>query len=231
MPGGGGGGGAAKAAGAVAVGGALLGLAAMGMAKLDEERKRKAQAAAPVQMSAVPSPAAAPPRTLVLWDIDDTMTQSAHASGIAGGPILQAVSEVVGRPISKQGLSFNGKTDTGVVRELLVANGVELDPRARLDVEHAVFKKLPDVMAAGVADGRFSYVPLPGVADLLRELQQRYDVVLGLLTGNLEGCCPVKLGAAGFDHSIFALGACESSPPRQPPPPSRSAVSRRCWYS
>ena len=156
---------------------------------------------------------------------------TAHASGIAGGPILQAVSEVVGRPISKQGLSFHGKTDTGVVRELLVANGVELDPRARLDVEHAVFKKLPEVMAAGVADGRFSYVPLPGVADLLRELQQRYDVVLGLLTGNLEGCCPVKLGAAGFDHSIFALGACEPSPPRQPPPPSRSAVSRRCWYS
>ena len=145
---------------------------------------------------------------LVLWDIDDTMTRSAHTSGVAGGPLLQAVSDVVGRPISKQGCSFGGKTDTANVRALLAANAVELDgPEAQADVEQRVFQALPRVMVAGVADGRFKYEALPGVQALIAELQSRPGVVQGLLTGNLEGCCPVKLGAAGIDHSIFPLGA------------------------
>jgi phosphoglycolate phosphatase len=136
------------------------------------------------------------------------MTRSAHASGIGGGPLLEAVSDVVGRPISKEGCSFAGKTDTANVRALLAANAVEVDgPEARADVEHRVFQTLPQIMAAGVAEGRFKYEELPGVRALLAELNSRPDVVQGLLTGNLEACCPVKLGAAGLDYSVFTLGA------------------------
>ena len=204
------GGQAAKAAGVVAIGGALLGLAAWGISEMEEDRKRSAPV---VQMQSVPSAggaaaaAAAPKRLLVLWDIDDTMTRSAHASGIGGGPLLQAVSEVVGRPITKGGLSFSGKTDAANVRALLAANGVDVDPQARADVEFRVFQALPAIMAAGVAEGSFKYQALPGVVPLIAELQQRPGVVQGLLTGNLEACCPVKLGAAGLDFGIFALGA------------------------
>ena len=213
MPGGGGGGGqAAKAAGAVALGGALLGLAAWGIAEMEDDRKRSAPA---VQMQSVPAAgSAAPKRMLVLWDIDDTMTRSAHVSGIAGGPLLQAVSEVVGRPISKGEVSFSGKTDTANIRALLAANAVDVDPQARADVEHRVFQALPEIMAAGVADGSFKYEALPGVAPLIAELQQRPDVVQGLLTGNLEACCPVKLGAAGLDFGVFILGAYGERPLR-----------------
>ena len=139
---------------------------------------------------------------------DDTMTRSAHKSGIAGGPLLQAVSEVVGRPISKQGCSFAGKTDTANVRALLTANNVEVDGVAdRADIEHQVFQALPRIMEEGVNEGVFKYNTLPGVKELVAALHARSDVVQGLLTGNLEACCPVKLGAAGIDYSLFPLGA------------------------
>jgi phosphoglycolate phosphatase len=139
---------------------------------------------------------------------DDTMTRSAHKSGIAGGPLLQAVSDVVGRPISKQGCSFAGKTDTANVRALLTANEVVVDgPEAKADIEHRVFQALPKIMEAGVNEGVFRYEALPGVKALVAALHARSDVVQGLLTGNLEACCPVKLGAAGIDHSIFPFGA------------------------
>jgi phosphoglycolate phosphatase-like HAD superfamily hydrolase len=120
---------------------------------------------------------------------------------------VQAVSQAAGRPIEKQDCSFSGKTDPQNVRELLAANGIELAPQARADLEAAAFKVLPDVMAAGVKEGKFRYVALPGVLELLRELGQREGLVQGILTGNLEQCCPVKLGAAGIDHSVFPLGA------------------------
>jgi len=166
-------------------------------------------ASEPINMSEAGPVALDTPKTrLILWDIDDTLIKSAHASGIPGGPLLQAVTQAAGRSIEKGSMSFSGKTDPQVVRELLSANGLgDLAPAAMADLEARAFAALPAVMAAGVANGTFCYVQLPGIAELLKELGQREGVVQGLLTGNLEACCPVKLGAAGIDHGIFVLGA------------------------
>jgi phosphoglycolate phosphatase-like HAD superfamily hydrolase len=47
----------------------------------------------------------------------------------------------------------------------------------------------------------------PGVEPLLDALEAKADVVLGLLTGNLEGGAELKLRVAGVDFDRFRVGA------------------------
>ena len=48
---------------------------------------------------------------------------------------------------------------------------------------------------------------MPGVCELLDALEERDDVVLGLLTGNLEAGARAKLSSAGIDPDRFEVGA------------------------
>eukprot|EP01051_Picozoa_sp_SAG22_P005974 SAG22_NODE_374_length_11548_cov_6.893615_2_plen_323_part_00 len=211
---GGGGGpqGAQVAAGlAAAIG---LGVAAWGLYKAADPESAEPEPPPPIDMDAVPA-AKAPWRTkLVLWDIDGTLATSQHADGVpAGGPLLAACSEVTGVAIQKGKLSFSGKTDPLIIRELLLANNVE--PTA--DVVHAIMQALPRIMGDGVVDGKFVYLPLPGAIECVAALaaageQQQpgrlssssSSIVQGMLTGNLEPNASTKLVAAGFAMSSFA---------------------------
>jgi len=49
--------------------------------------------------------------------------------------------------------------------------------------------------------------PCPGAIEMVDALATHEDVVLGLVTGNLRQTAPVKLSAAGFDPSVFQVGA------------------------
>lgn len=139
---------------------------------------------------------------LVLFDIDGTLLS---AQGAARRAFHRALLEVYGTagPIATHG--FDGKTDPQIARELLSITGL---PNTAVD------QGLPRLWAvylrelgSELASPRHRTIVLPGVLALLRELDARSaDVVVGLLTGNIQAGAELKLASAGLGPS-FRVGA------------------------
>ncbi|HEY3186139.1 MAG TPA: HAD family hydrolase [Solirubrobacteraceae bacterium] len=136
---------------------------------------------------------------LVLFDIDGTLVTSRGAGRRAMG---QALVETFGATGPLGEYDFRGKTDLRIVRDLMGAAGIApAQIQARLaDCFAAYVRALEEAMATAVID------VMPGIPALLRELAGREDVVLGLLTGNIEAGARVKLGPTGL-LPYFRLGA------------------------
>jgi len=135
--------------------------------------------------------------TPLLLDIDGTLLR------VTGGirpAAAHAVSTVTGQTLSTEGVSFSGRTDPNIFRDLLRASGVT-EPDAVLG----------DVLAAYVEEAQNTIRPpnvevLPGVRSFLAALSDRDDVILGLVTGNVEPIAYHKLRTAGL-AAPFAVGA------------------------
>src|SRR6185503_10940141 len=121
---------------------------------------------------------------------------------------LLAVAGAVGREVLSDGVSFGGKTDPQIARELLARNGVG-DDRMDAAIAETVRRYLVhferDLPRA--AGARL----LPGVVELLEALARRDDVEVALLTGNVEAGARLKLGffdlGRHFDFSVSAFGS------------------------
>ncbi|HYE57257.1 MAG TPA: HAD family hydrolase [Rhodothermales bacterium] len=135
--------------------------------------------------------------TLFLFDIDGTILRT---DGVGRRAVAHAVEAYFGRSFPFDAVSFSGKTDPQIMREVLTLGGIA-DADAHLPGLLAAFEQH---MHATITPERITV--LPGVADLLDRLAARDDVVLALLTGNLESTAFAKLRAAGLDHH-FAFGA------------------------
>jgi len=157
-------------------------------------------------------------RTLVLFDIDGTLLLTAGAGRRA---ITNALADRLGNGDAWQKITFDGKTDPQIVRELLEAAG----DAAAGD---------PDLIAAicdryvGLLEEELDRSPgctrlLPGVVPLLDELASRADVVVGLLTGNLARGAGLKLRSGGLDPARFRVGAYGSDSPHRPDLPAIAA--------
>lgn len=136
-------------------------------------------------------------RRLILFDIDGTL--------VSGGPAKYAFEaamiETYGTIGDVAGVSFAGKTDPQIARELLRRAGFEDD---------AIDAGLPELWEryVGHLEARLDDVPmsvLPGVHDLLDALADVADLGLGLLTGNIAPGAELKLGSAGL-WDRFAIG-------------------------
>lgn len=97
---------------------------------------------------------------------------------------------------------FGGKTDWFTLTELLREEGFSAE-----EVERAI----PAYVQAmerhmGRLIGGFAVEACPGAHALVDELRQR-DILLGLVTGNVQTTAPIKLRAAGFDPTWFVAGA------------------------
>ncbi|MCL4871621.1 MAG: HAD hydrolase-like protein [Anaerolineae bacterium] len=137
---------------------------------------------------------------LILFDIDGTLIQ---ANGAGKQMLALAMEDVFGTagPIEKYNLG--GKTDTQIVTDLLRATAIP---------DHQIETNLPTLFARMVHHGQTVLptsraAPCPGVKPLLAALQGRPDMLLGLVTGNIEPVAPLKLAAAGLDPTIFRVGA------------------------
>ena len=146
----------------------------------------------------VPEAAAEGP-WLVLFDIDGTL--------LSCGPQIRAIfgsalEEVYGTTGPMEGYDFAGRTDHGIVLDLMTAAGLE---RRRGLERIAGFGELAVGRLAARLDAAEMRL-MPGVPDLLRGVNRRADVLLGLLTGNFERGARVKLGRVGLDE-YFGFGA------------------------
>jgi phosphoglycolate phosphatase len=137
-------------------------------------------------------------RRLVLFDIDGTL--------LSGGPAREAfhlaMFEVYGTAGPIEEWEFSGKTDPQIARELLTHEGYAQD---RIDEGFPrLWTRYLTLMQERIADDPPR--ELPGVHELLTELQSQSDIALGLVTGNVVGGADLKLSSIGLGDR-FAIGA------------------------
>jgi phosphoglycolate phosphatase len=158
---------------------------------------------------------------LVLFDIDGTLLATEGAGKRA---VTRALKEIFGST-GPDSYHFDGKTDPQIVRELMKLDGKD---------DKAIDSRMPAVLNLYVENLNYELrAPdkrpprmLGGVAELLDALEARGDVILGLLTGNIERGARMKLDAVGIEFTRFRVGAYGSDHERRPQLP---AIAReRC---
>jgi phosphoglycolate phosphatase-like HAD superfamily hydrolase len=139
---------------------------------------------------------------LVLFDIDGTLL---HPDGAGRASLALALEQVYGTAGDAHAFSLAGSLDRNTVHVLMAGAGV---------AEETIwerFEELGRVMELHLHEriqARLHRVqPCPGAHTLINALHQRDDLILGLITGNFEGTARIKLAAAGFDPSVFRVGA------------------------
>ena len=126
-----------------------------------------------------------------LFDIDGTLLHCRDAVHYFG--FCSVLSDIVGRPMSLDGVTTQGNVDVGILRDAL----------ALVDVQEAIWRpRLPDMRKA-LSDyvvthkDEIDAVALPGVRDVLTHLREK-QAVLGIATGNLGPIGQAKLEHVGL---------------------------------
>ena len=147
---------------------------------------------------------------LLLFDIDGTLL---HANGSGRQAIEQALSDVFDQPISTEGVTFSGRTDPGIMRDILTQNGVAATTS---NIARAIGAYESLVLETGDPN---DVTLIPGVPPLLDRLSSRSDVMLALLTGNIRSTAFWKLKAVGLDpHFSFGAFGSDDGERRNLPP-------------
>jgi phosphoglycolate phosphatase len=130
---------------------------------------------------------------ICLFDIDGTLI----ASGGAGKTALEtALAEEFGIPHILDKLQLSGRTDHAIIADLFRLHFIDDMPENHERLRDAYLRHLPRFLHAGRV--------LPGIAELLAHLDERPDVALGLLTGNVRSGAKVKLSYFGlYDYFTF----------------------------
>ncbi|MEM9953418.1 MAG: HAD hydrolase-like protein [Chloroflexota bacterium] len=139
-------------------------------------------------------------RKLLLFDIDGTLL---HSKGASREAKALAMEEVFGTAGNVRTHSFGGKTDWQILREVLEPHGVTA---LQIGQKMPTFERIFANNMARII-GNFDVQALAGSKDLLAYLNQRDDIMLGIVTGNTSLTAPIKLKAAGFDPAMFVIGA------------------------
>jgi phosphoglycolate phosphatase-like HAD superfamily hydrolase len=129
-----------------------------------------------------------------LFDIDGTLI----ASGGAGKAALEAaLADEFGMTHTIDKLRLSGRTDRAIMADVFRLHVIDDTPENHRRLCEAYLRHLPNYLHAGRV--------LPGIAELLAHLDDRDDVAVGLLTGNVRDGARVKLGYFGLHH-YFAFG-------------------------
>ena len=136
---------------------------------------------------------------LVLFDIDGTLL----SCGPQVRPLFAgALMEVFGTTGAIDAYDFTGRTDPGIVLDLVRGAGV---PDAVVREGLLRMRELYTGRLERSLD-RAGMRLLPGVVEILERLSGREDVVLALLTGNWEPGAKAKLSRFGLE-GYFPFGA------------------------
>jgi phosphoglycolate phosphatase-like HAD superfamily hydrolase len=141
-------------------------------------------------------------RKLILFDIDGTLIQS---NKVGSKAMLRTMEAFAGKSDAMRKINMAGLCDWGIWREALAAEGYS---------QEAADAHIPDLWRRYVAElteilaspEHAAPTVLPGVRPLLETLHTRDDVLLALLTGNIEAGARLKLGKVGLDR-YFRFGA------------------------
>lgn len=138
---------------------------------------------------------------VVLFDLDGTLLSS-------GGAGRRAIQRALIEAFATAGPHdhwFDGKTDPQIVRELMQRAGVDgAVVESRME---ALLARYVECLHEDLAMPDHGAHALRGAPELLDALEERDDVTLGLLTGNVKAGAHAKLGAVGIDPARFRVGA------------------------
>lgn len=137
-------------------------------------------------------------RSIVLFDIDGTLVWG----GPAKDAFVDAMMETYGTPGAFETVSFAGKTDPQIARELL--SGVGLSAEAIAEGFDDLWRRYLGHLEARLPERPVTV--LPGVVELLSALAEFDDVGVGLLTGNIADGARLKLTSGGL-WGRFAFGS------------------------
>ncbi len=151
---------------------------------------------------------------VVLFDIDGTILWT---DGAGRRAVYRALEEVYATAIPAD-LEFDGKTDRQIVRELMEAAGVEQE-KIHEHMDTAISRYVVELHQELATDDHLGKT-YPGIAELLDALEERADVLLGLLTGNVREGAMAKLSAVGLAHHRFRVGAFGSDHASRPELPA-----------
>lgn len=151
---------------------------------------------------------------LVLFDIDGTLLNSGGMGRVA---MQRALGLVFGSP-GNPSYRYDGKTDKQIVRDVMRMEG-HSDEHIDARMEQLIGIYL-EGLREGSKSGKFNVRPLEGVVPILDALDGRDDVILGLLTGNVEPGARIKLKAAGIDPDRFRINAFGSDHEHRPELPA-----------
>lgn len=133
---------------------------------------------------------------LVLFDIDSTLIKGyGHPEAFA-----HAFKVIYGIDTEIDWEATQGMTDQQIIKETLTKEGLD---------EELINSKIKQCMQEMTRTfektiSRKNIEPMDGVVELLKELNNR-DILLGLVTGNLEGIARAKLEKISINH-YFKIG-------------------------
>jgi phosphoglycolate phosphatase-like HAD superfamily hydrolase len=130
----------------------------------------------------------------ILFDIDGTLIQTKGAGFVA---MRIALSELFG-VVEIPDVPVHGRTDRGIVEDIF--DHASLDYPQHYDSFSSLYwSYLPEALR------KTPGTVLPGVVDLLAELNQTEGFSLGILTGNAQRAAEIKLQHFGLE-SFFDFG-------------------------
>ena len=128
------------------------------------------------------------PVTVVLWDIDGTLSTT---GGISSRAFLDAIQDVAGRRPDGRNLDLGGRIDAEIASTLLTS--IDSDPA----LVPQVLARLHEIVMSRIDDFRANVRPLPGAAAVLARLEAA-GVRQTVVTGNIESVGRLKLESAGL---------------------------------
>lgn len=160
---------------------------------------------------------------LVLFDIDGTILL-AHGAGRRA--VHRAMNDIFGAT-GPDLHPFDGKTDPQIVHELGILAGIEENVIAERMTP--ALDRYYDYLETDIISAPEAVQLLPGVLALLDALESRSDIMLGILTGNIEPGASLKLRAVSIAPERFVVGAYGSDAPSRPALPAiaQSRASQR----
>jgi phosphoglycolate phosphatase-like HAD superfamily hydrolase len=166
-----------------------------------------------------------PAALLLLFDIDGTLLR--RASREHAEALHEAMHAVYGVQTRDVKVEAAGRTDIEIARATLLSAGVSA---LRIEERFGALRAAAAESYARLVPGDLSATITPGMVPLLERLAAREDVLLSLVTGNLEPIARLKLRAAGLEH-YFPAGqggfGSDSEDRTDLPPIARRRAGRR----
>jgi phosphoglycolate phosphatase-like HAD superfamily hydrolase len=138
---------------------------------------------------------------LLLFDVDQTLISTGGAGIRALNRAFQKLYAVAN---AMDGILPHGKTDPGIIREILQSYPVSSTGDGFPTSVAAILESYLEFLDHEI-DSTSSYKILPGIEGILEFLTSRSDVAIGLATGNVETGARIKLERGNLNR-YFPFG-------------------------
>ena len=138
---------------------------------------------------------------LLLFDVDQTLISTGGA-GIRA--LNRAFQKLYAVENAMEGILPHGKTDPGIIREILHSHPVPSLNDGFPTSMTAILESYLEFLDNEI-DSTPSYKILPGIEGILNSLSGRSDIAIGLATGNVEAGARIKLERGNLNR-YFPFG-------------------------